>query len=207
MFTRTYYASNLTLALPILSTYKDVLAITGYEVKEGSDYALKSKQKKLPKFSKTELKAMYPKYNAKVVSSLAIVDESVVNYELVAALLKHITMNEGEGAILVFMPGMMEITKTIEELYKNELFKDESQTVIYPLHSSLSTAEQTAIFQVPPKGVRKVVVATNIAETSITIEGEFLFGQIISTTLFQIKCVCLTYTRPYHLIDRCGFRC
>ena len=49
------------------------------------------------------------------------------------------TMNEREGAILVFMPGgMMETTKTIEELYKNELFKDESQTVIYPLHSSLS---------------------------------------------------------------------
>jgi len=147
-------------------------------VKEGSDYALKAKQKKTPRFSKMDLKAMYPKYNAKVVSSLAIVDESVVNYELVAALLKHITMNEGEGAILVFMPGMMEITKTIEELYKNELFKDQSQTVIYPLHSSLSTAEQTAIFQVPPKGVRKVVVATNIAETSITIEGEF-FSQIL----------------------------
>jgi len=81
----------------------------------------------------------YPKYNAKVVPSLAFVDESVVKHELVATISKQMTMNEREGAILVFMPGgMMETTKTIEELYKNELFKDESQTVIYPLHSSLS---------------------------------------------------------------------
>ena len=47
---------------------------------------------------------------------------------------------------------------------------DESKYRVYPLHSSLSTAEQKAIFDVPPAGVRKVVIATNIAETSITIE-------------------------------------
>ena len=80
----------------------------------------------------------YPKYNAKVVPSLAIVDESVVKHELVATISNQMTMNEREWAISVFMPGMMETTKTIEELYKNELFKDESQTVIYPSHSSLS---------------------------------------------------------------------
>jgi len=41
---------------------------------------------------------------------------------------------------------------------------------VYPLHSTLSTAEQIAIFDIPPEGVRKIVIATNIAETSITIE-------------------------------------
>lgn len=41
---------------------------------------------------------------------------------------------------------------------------------MYPLHGSLSTTEQKAIFEVPPRGVRKIVVSTNIAETSITIE-------------------------------------
>lgn len=41
---------------------------------------------------------------------------------------------------------------------------------MYPLHGSLSTAEQKAIFEVPPRGIRKIVVSTNIAETSITIE-------------------------------------
>lgn len=42
--------------------------------------------------------------------------------------------------------------------------------IIYPLHSSLTSAEQSRIFVVPPSGVRKIVIATNIAETSITIE-------------------------------------
>ena len=110
---------------------------------------------------------IYPKYNKEVLSSLAIVDENVINYELVAELVEHIVLNEKEGAILIFMPGLQEITKTIEEIQKKDLL----QTIIYPLHSSLSTSEQSAIFQVPPPGVRKVVVSTNIAETSITIEG------------------------------------
>ena len=65
---------------------------------------------------------------------------------------------------------MMEITKAIDEMHKRPLFQ--SQKVrIHPLHSSLSTKEQTAVFEVPEKGVRKIVVSTNIAETSITIEG------------------------------------
>ena len=120
--------------------------------------------------SKSALKKILPGYKANVYSSLSIVDEQVINYELIAKLLEHITLNHEDGAILVFLPGMMEITKCIDELYKMSFFQDPSKTVIYPLHSSLSTAEQTAVFNVPPEGVRKIVVATNIAETSITIE-------------------------------------
>jgi ATP-dependent RNA helicase DHX36 len=42
--------------------------------------------------------------------------------------------------------------------------------VIHPVHSLMPTATQRAIFQRPPAGTRKVVLATNIAETSITID-------------------------------------
>lgn len=42
--------------------------------------------------------------------------------------------------------------------------------VIYPLHSRLSTVDQKLIFKEPPNGVRKIIIATSIAETSITIE-------------------------------------
>ena len=41
---------------------------------------------------------------------------------------------------------------------------------IHPVHSLMPTATQRAIFQRPPKGTRKIVIATNIAETSITID-------------------------------------
>jgi len=151
---------------------EDILQLTGYQVQENSDYAIKTNNSRPVRFSKSALRKMYyPKYSSSTISSLAIVDESVINYELIAELVEHICLNNNEGAVLLFLPGMGEITKTIEELYKKELFQS-SKTVIYPLHSSLSTAEQTAIFEVPPEGVRKIVVATNIAETSITIEGE-----------------------------------
>lgn len=64
---------------------------------------------------------------------------------------------------------MMEITKAIDELYKNEFFQSPAVRIC-PLHSSLSTSEQTAVFEVPDEGIRKIVISTNIAETSITIE-------------------------------------
>jgi ATP-dependent RNA helicase DHX29 len=85
------------------------------------------------------------------------VNEKVINYELLAALLEKICETQDEGAILVFMPGMMEITKAIDEMRKKELFQSPA-VAIYPLHSSLSTSEQTAVFEVPPEGVRKIVV-------------------------------------------------
>lgn len=160
---------------------EDILQLTGYEVQPDSDYAQKTSEGRPVRFSKSALRRMYyPKYTSTVISSLSIVDETVINYELLAELLEHITLNNDPGAILVFMPGMMEITKAIEELYKKEFFQS-SQVAVFPLHSSLSTAEQTSVFEVPPEGVRKIVVSTNIAETSITIEGG-------NTTLEMFRC-------------------
>ena len=150
---------------------EDVLQITGHEIEEGSDYALKKNSKNKSKYTKSNLKRLYhPKYQSHVINSLSIVDESVINYELIGKLLEKLTENNEEGAILVFMPGFQEITKLVEELYKTEFFTDPSRVRVYPLHSSLSTSEQTAVFDVPPEGIRKIVVSTNIAETSITIE-------------------------------------
>ena len=106
-------------------------------------------------------KMYYPKYSKDTINSLSVVDESMINYELLSDLLEYICLNKDDGAILVLMPGMAEISKAIDEMYKKEIFQG-PKVVIYPLHSSLSTAEQTAIFEVPPEGVRKIVVSTNI---------------------------------------------
>ena len=140
---------------------EDILELTGYQVEEGGDYALKTSVKRPPKISKSALRCLYhPKYSKETIRSLSIVDESKINYELLSELLEHISLNQGEGAILVFCSGFQEIQKTIEELYKKEYFQG-SQVVIYPLHSSLSTDEQIAIFEVPPPGIRKIVVSTS----------------------------------------------
>ncbi len=163
----SYFAGCPIVSIPgrahpvIENRLEDVLELTRYQVQEDSDHAFKANSSKPPKISKSALRKLYyPKYSKETIHSLSIVDETVINYELVVALLENIALNEGEGAILVFMPGMMEITKTVEEMYKKELFQSD-KVRIYPLHSSLSTAEQTAIFEVPPKGVRKIVISTS----------------------------------------------
>lgn len=89
-----------------------------------------------------------------------------IDYGLVAAVVKHIVSiaKTSVGAILVFMPGVMEIKQCISELQSVNLGAVE----IMPLHANLSSAEQRRVF-LPTAPKRKIVVATNVAETSVTI--------------------------------------
>ncbi|OCF36386.1 ATP-dependent RNA helicase A [Kwoniella heveanensis BCC8398] len=99
--------------------------------------------------------------------SLEIISSSDrIDYGLVAAVVKHIvsTAKSSTGAILVFMPGVMEIRQCINELQNAALGLVE----IMPLHANLSSAEQRRVF-LPTAPKRKIVVATNVAETSVTI--------------------------------------
>ena len=118
-----------------------------------------------------EIKEKIPGYSKNTYMSLSRFSEEMVNYEIIVQLVEHICFTKGEGAILIFMSGLAEITKLYEELTDeySPLGMD-ARIKIYPLHSTLSTAEQKAIFDPPPAGCRKVVIATNIAETSITID-------------------------------------
>ena len=76
--------------------------------------------------------------------------------------------DDEDGAILIFVTGLAEITATVEKLRASEVL--EGRATIHALHSQLSTSDQQAIFRRAPKGTRKIVVSTNIAETSITID-------------------------------------
>ena len=74
------------------------------------------------------------------------------------------------GAVLVFMPGRGEIEALVRELRHHSVVGDRNKVQILSLHSSLDSKQQRSVFRVPARGITKVVVATNIAETSITIE-------------------------------------
>ncbi|XP_049875623.1 ATP-dependent DNA/RNA helicase DHX36-like [Pectinophora gossypiella] len=91
-----------------------------------------------------------------------------LNPELIVALLQHICKG-APGAILVFLPGIGDITKLIYMMRDSQSFPS-SLYEIYPLHSKLPSLEQHKIFERPPEPVRKIIIATNIAETSITID-------------------------------------
>jgi ATP-dependent RNA helicase DHX57 len=106
------------------------------------------------------------------LDALRVLDQSVINYELIAALIKHVCVNMDPGAILVFMPGLAEITRLHEACANDPAIYDATGRGAYliGLHSTLSSAEQRVIFEHPPGARRKIVIATNIAETSITID-------------------------------------
>ena len=109
-------------------------------------------------------------YSQRTLDSLAIVDENVINYELLHELLIALDASTEDGAILVFMPGMREITTLYEMLISDRsTFGDPDRCRVFPCHSTLTTEEQRRVFEIPPPGVRKIVISTNIAETSITI--------------------------------------
>ncbi|WP_028753851.1 ATP-dependent helicase HrpB [Rhizobium leucaenae] len=72
-----------------------------------------------------------------------------------------------QGSILAFLPGQAEITRTVERL-EGRLAPE---TVIAPLYGNLGQKEQDAAIRPALKGTRKIVLATSIAETSITIDG------------------------------------
>ncbi len=74
-------------------------------------------------------------------------------------------MAEGEGSVLAFLPGVAEIERTAERL---NLPPD---TDLHRLHGSLDPAEQRAAIRAAPPGRCKIVLATSIAETSLTLDG------------------------------------
>ncbi|MES2722439.1 MAG: ATP-dependent helicase HrpB [Pseudomonadota bacterium] len=77
-------------------------------------------------------------------------------------------LSEETGSILVFLPGQGEIRRTADLLAEHIRRPD---VQIAPLYGALDPAEQDRAISPAPEGVRKVVLATSIAETSLTIEG------------------------------------
>ncbi|OWK02469.1 DHX30 [Cervus elaphus hippelaphus] len=95
-------------------------------------------------------------------------DECALDLDLVTDLVLHIDARGEPGGILCFLPGWQEI-KGVQQRLQEALGIHESKYLILPVHSNIPMMDQKAIFQQPPIGVRKIVLATNIAETSITI--------------------------------------
>ena len=101
-------------------------------------------------------------------------DELELPAPLVALTIAHVLRNSDEGHVLTFLPGWDEIqsvhrylTNPASNLGTN--FGDHTKWSIHLLHSTIPVAEQQVIFEPPPEGVRRIILATNIAETSVTI--------------------------------------
>ena len=99
-------------------------------------------------------------------------DDLDLPYNLVGLTISYVLQKSDSGHVLVFLPGWEEIMATQKLLMGGTLdlnFNDSSKYSVHLLHSTIPLAEQQVIFEPPRPGVRRVILATNIAETSITI--------------------------------------
>ena len=125
-------------------------------------------------------------YSMNTRRSMERVDEKVLNYELIEDILGMLLLDPerndsillpagsdpksiGRGSVLVFLPGMGEIRALTETLKASRRFGNRSRFDIIPMHSSLSPKDQRRAFLKPKAGCQKIILATNICETSITI--------------------------------------
>ena len=107
-------------------------------------------------------------FDQQVVEGVLAFDEDQIDVELIASLCVVLHAREEDlGAVLIFVPGWSDIQKVHEVL--TPLSRDRKWK-LFPLHGSLPTSQQREIFKPAPSGMRKIVIATNIAESSITID-------------------------------------
>ncbi|CAB1115817.1 unnamed protein product [Ectocarpus sp. CCAP 1310/34] len=115
----------------------------------------------------SKLEHLRGRYSQRTLQSMAMFDESEVPLDVIVDLVRHVHAYEGEGAILIFLSGWEEISAVHDKL---EALPEARAWRLYALHSQMPTSQQRDVFLRPPRGVRKIVIATNIAESSITID-------------------------------------
>ncbi|XP_024120086.1 3'-5' RNA helicase YTHDC2 isoform X2 [Oryzias melastigma] len=97
-------------------------------------------------------------------------DDESLDLELIMTLLHNICSTSSDGAVLIFLPGYDEIVALRERILNEDTFctHPESYQVLI-LHSDMHTLDQRTAMKPSPPGIRKIILSTNIAETSITI--------------------------------------
>ncbi|GBP79903.1 Probable ATP-dependent RNA helicase YTHDC2 [Eumeta japonica] len=96
------------------------------------------------------------------------ISKDVIDHNLILALVKHIHINLPKGSILIFLPGYDDIV-TIRDLIQSYSEMNTVKYQIFTLHSNMQTLDQKKVFN-PLPNARKIIISTNIAETSITID-------------------------------------
>ena len=103
------------------------------------------------------------RYSSATVSTVNLLDERIIPYDLILYLLRRICFQDPaysvySTAVLVFMPGIGEIRRLHDLLLEDPLFGSTQHFVVHPLHSTISSENQGAVFDAPPPGVRKIVI-------------------------------------------------
>lgn len=108
-------------------------------------------------------------YSNATRSAMASMSESEISFELIEALLVYIKRKNEPGAVLIFLPGWNLIFALMKHLQNSRELSGPNYRLL-PCHSQIPREDQRRVFEPVPNGVTKVILSTNIAETSITID-------------------------------------
>ncbi|KAI7997052.1 hypothetical protein LOK49_LG10G00808 [Camellia lanceoleosa] len=163
---------------------ENILEMTGYQLtpyNQIDDYGqdkMWKMNKQAPRKRKSKIAsavedalraADFKDFSPETQESLSCWNPDCIGFNLIEYLLCNICEKERPGAILVFMTGWDDISSLKDKLQAHPILGDTSRVLLLACHGSMASAEQRLIFDEPEDGVRKIVLATNIAETSITI--------------------------------------
>uniref|UniRef100_A0A6V7QXA0 Helicase C-terminal domain-containing protein n=1 Tax=Ananas comosus var. bracteatus TaxID=296719 RepID=A0A6V7QXA0_ANACO len=164
---------------------EDILEKTGYKLTSsnqlddyGQDKFWKTQRQLMPRKRKNQITTLvedalknssFESYSSRTRDSLASWNPDCMGFNLIEAVLCHICRKERPGAVLVFMTGWDDISCVRDQLKAHPLLGDPNRVLLLTCHGSMATSEQKLIFEKPPPNVRKIVLATNMAEASITI--------------------------------------
>ncbi|CAH9114224.1 unnamed protein product [Cuscuta epithymum] len=150
-----------------------IIASATIEARSMSDYfktrrRLQDQEEKGPSRKPTILSVEGRGYNVEVFYA----DNPVPDYvQAAVSTVLSIHDHEPMGDILLFLTGQDEIETAVQMLTDETQSKQKQGLVVVPLFSGLSRADQDIVFSPTPRGKRKVIISTNIAETSLTLEG------------------------------------
>ncbi|XP_077203241.1 ATP-dependent RNA helicase DHX29 isoform X2 [Paroedura picta] len=174
---------------------EDVIEETGFVLEKDSEYCQKFLEEEeevtinvtnkgggVTKYRETvsaqvssgiDLGPYYQKFSSRTQQAIFYMNPYKINFDLILELLAYLDRSPQfknmEGAVLIFLPGLAHIQQLYDLISTDRRFNLRERHRLIALHSVLSTQDQGAAFTVPPLGVRKIVLATNIAETGITI--------------------------------------
>lgn len=164
---------------------EDVLEMTGYKLTSfnqiddyGQEKVWKTQKQLAPRKKKNQITSLvedalnnsnFENYSARARDSLSCWTPDCIGFNLIEAVLCHICRKERPGAVLVFMTGWEDISCLRDQIKAHPLLGDPNRVFLLTCHGSMATSEQKLIFERPPPNVRKIVLATNMAEASITI--------------------------------------
>ena len=107
-------------------------------------------------------------YSQETKQTMSLMNENEINIHLIEKIIEWCLKQELKGGVLVFLPGWEAISQCIRQFKRNHTLNN--GCFFLPMHSQVPKSEQGQVFdQVQRDGKRKVVLSTNIAETSITI--------------------------------------